>query len=199
MAAKRALDLVVSVAALVALGPLLLVLAVLVRTNLGSPILFSQPRAGQNGGAFTVHKFRTMTSARDARGDLLSDAERITPFGAFLRQSTLDELPELWNVLKGDMSLVGPRPLHLHYVDRYSPRQRRRLDVKPGLTGWAVIHGRNALSWEERFELDVWYVEHQSFALDCRILARTAWLVLRRKGVSAEGHATMPEFTGREA
>jgi sugar transferase EpsL len=193
---KRLLDVLVSALALLALAPLLLVLALLVRVKLGAPVLYRAQRAGLGGRPFTLYKFRSMTNARGADGQLLPDEERLTPFGRFLRSATLDELPELWNVLKGDMSLVGPRPLHLHYVPRYTPEQRRRLDAKPGLTGWAVVHGRNALSWEERFALDVWYVDHQSFALDLRILARTVALVFARKGVSAEGHATMPEFQG---
>lgn len=195
-AAKRALDVVGAAAGLILLSPAILAAAALVRAKMGAPVLFRQERAGLGGRPFRVVKLRTMTDARDAQGRLLPDEARIPPLGAFLRRTTLDEMPALWNVLKGDMSLVGPRPLHLKYVERYSSEQRRRLDAKPGLTGWAVVRGRNALSWEERFRLDVWYVDHQSLALDLRILARTVGLVLGRKGVSAEGHATMPEFEG---
>lgn len=193
---KRVLDIAVSAAALALLAPVLLIVALLVRWKLGSPVLFTQERAGLHGAPFRVHKFRTMTDARDASGALLPDEARLTPFGAKLRATTLDELPELWDVLRGKMSLVGPRPLPTRYLARYSPRQARRHEVKPGLTGWAVIHGRNALSWPARLELDVWYVENRSFLLDLRILAITVAKVLRREGINAEGQATMYEFEG---
>ena len=178
------------------LSPLLLVLIVLVRRRMGPPALFTQPRAGREGRPFVLYKFRSMTDARDAAGELLPDGERLTPFGQFLRRTSLDELPQLWNVLKGDMSLVGPRPLLLQYVPLYSDRQRRRLEVRPGVTGWAQINGRNALSWPEKFELDVWYVEHRSFWLDVKILFMTVKKILAREGISAPGEATMPPFRG---
>jgi lipopolysaccharide/colanic/teichoic acid biosynthesis glycosyltransferase len=170
--------------------------ALLVRLRLGTPILFRQPRAGRHGRPFRIVKFRSMTDARDASGALLSDAERLPAFGGWLRASSLDELPELLNVLRGEMSLVGPRPLHLHYVERYDAEQRRRLDARPGLTGLAQVSGRNALDWPSRFALDVEYVERCSLVLDLRILARTLGAVLRRDGIAAAGEATMPEFRG---
>ena len=193
---KRIIDFLAAATLLLLLAPLLLVLGVLVRTRLGSPVLFRQPRPGLGGRVFTLVKFRTMKDQRDARGALLPDAIRLTPFGLWLRRTSLDELPELWNILRGDMSFVGPRPLLVDYLPLYSERQRRRHEVRPGLTGWAQVNGRNALSWEERFALDVWYVEHRSVLLDARILLLTALQVLRPKGISAEGHATMPPFTG---
>lgn len=176
--------------------PLLLVLAVLVRVKLGTPVFFRQKRPGRNERIFELVKFRTMTDERDATGALKPDAERLTAFGLWLRGTSLDELPELWNVLKGEMSLVGPRPLLVQYLERYSPEQRRRHAVPPGLTGWAQINGRNAISWEEKFALDVWYVDHRSLALDVKVLFRTVWQVVRREGISAPGDATMPEFRG---
>jgi sugar transferase EpsL len=193
---KRAFDVVVAAAALVVLAPVLLILAYLVRTRLGSPVLFTQTRPGLHGRPFTIYKFRTMTDARDAAGNLLPDADRLTPFGRRLRSTSLDELPELLNILRGDMSLVGPRPLLMRYLERYNARQARRNDVRPGITGWAQINGRNAISWEQKFELDVWYVEHCSFWLDMRIILLTVWKVIRREGISAAGEATMGEFTG---
>lgn len=193
---KRCFDLVVAAGALVGLAPLLLLLALVVRVKLGSPVLFRQPRPGRDGRIFTLVKFRTMTDARDPAGQLRPDAERLTRFGRALRATSLDELPELWNVLRGDMSLVGPRPLLVSYLERYTPRQARRHDVRPGLTGWAQIHGRNRTTWEDRLELDVWYVEHRTFWLDLRILLRTVLAVVRREGISATGAATMPEFVG---
>lgn len=189
---KRLLDLALTIPLLLLLSPLLLAVALLVRLRLGPGVLFRQTRPGLHGRPFTILKFRTM---RHGPG---SDAERLTPLGRFLRASSLDELPELWNVLRGDMSLVGPRPLLMHYLPRYSPTQARRMEVRPGLTGWAQINGRNALSWPQKFALDVWYVDHQSLALDLRILARTALAVLSRQGISAPGEATMPEFMGNE-
>ncbi len=193
---KRAFDVAVASALILALSPLMLVIALMVWRKLGRPVLFRQVRPGLHGKPFVMYKFRTMTDARDAQGNLLPDSERLTPFGKWLRATSLDELPELFNVLKGDMSLVGPRPLLMEYLERYTPEQARRHEVKPGITGWAQIHGRNALSWEEKFKLDVWYVDNWSLWLDLKILWRTLWIVLRREGISAEGHATMPEFRG---
>jgi len=177
--------------------PILLLLALCVRAALGRPILFRQPRPGLGGRVFDLWKFRTMTHARDALGNLLPDVQRLTGFGRWLRSTSLDELPEVFNVLKGDMSLVGPRPLLVQYLDRYTPEQLRRHAVRPGITGWAQVRGRNALSWEEKFKLDVWYVDHQSLWLDLRILALTVGQVLRRTGINAAGEATMPEFKGK--
>lgn len=187
---KRTLDILGAACGLLLLAPLLLALAWIVRRKLGSPVFFCQNRPGYQGRPFRLIKFRTM------RAGAGSDAERITPFGRFLRSTSLDELPELWNVLKGDMSLVGPRPLLTEYLPLYSARQRRRHDVRPGITGWAQVNGRNLLSWEEKFELDVWYVEHQSFWLDMRILFMTIGAVVKRDGIHAHGEATMPYFTG---
>lgn len=195
---KRLFDLAVCGAALPFLLPVLAVVALLVRWKLGGPVLFRHTRPGLHGRPFTLYKFRTMTDGRDADGELLPDAERMTPFGRALRSSSLDELPELLNVIKGEMSLVGPRPLLMEYLERYSPEQARRHDALPGITGWAQIHGRNALTWPERFAHDVWYVDHQSVWLDIVILWRTFATVLRREGISAEGHATMYEFAGEE-
>ncbi len=193
---KRLFDLIAAALALVLLAPLLIVLALLVRRRLGAPMLFRHRRPGRGGRIFMLYKFRTMIEARDAAGRILPDAERLTPFGAWLRATSLDELPTLWNVLRGDMSLVGPRPLLVEYLDRYSPAQARRHEVRPGITGWAQVNGRNALSWENKFELDVWYVDHRTLALDLRILLMTVAKVFRRDGISAPGSATMPEFTG---
>ncbi len=193
---KRGIDIVVSGLFLIVLSPLMLTLVLLVWRKLGSPILFRQVRPGLHGKPFVMYKFRTMTDARDADGNLLPDSERLTTFGRWLRATSLDELPELFNVLKGDMSLVGPRPLLMKYLTRYTPEQARRHEVKPGITGWAQIHGRNALSWEEKFQLDVWYVDNWSLWLDMKILWCTLRIVLMREGISAEGHATMPEFRG---
>ena len=181
--------------AFVVLSPVMAVIAVLVRVRLGAPVLFRQERAGVGGRPFTILKFRTMTDARDpATGALLPDEQRLTPFGRMLRSTSLDELPELWNVVRGDMALVGPRPLPVRYLERYTDEERRRHDVRPGLTGWAQVHGRNAVGWDERLALDVWYVEHRSVWLDLRILLRTASLVLRRHGINEEGSATMQEL-----
>jgi len=193
---KRLFDLLATLPALFLLAPLLGVLALLVRLKLGAPILFRQQRPGLYGRPFTLYKFRTMTDARDAEGKLRRDAERLTSFGRFLRSSSLDELPELFNVLKGEMSLVGPRPLRMEYLPLYSPEQARRHDVKPGITGWAQVRGRNQLSWEEKFALDVWYIDNLSFLLDIKILFLTIKQVLKREGISAEGHSTMPRFEG---
>jgi len=192
----RLFDFCAALVALVLLSPVLLVVALLVRLKLGSPVLFRQERPGLHGQPFTMIKFRTMTDARDTDGQLLPDAARLTPFGQFLRRTSLDELPELLNVLKGEMSLVGPRPLCVRYLDRYTPDQARRHEVRPGITGWAQVHGRNGIGWAEKFALDVWYVDHRSLALNLKILVLTVWTVLRRDGISQDGHATMPEFTG---
>jgi sugar transferase EpsL len=192
--AKRAMDVVGAATGLLLLAPFLLVAAAAVRRSLGSPVLFRQIRAGLGGHPFELLKFRTMTDARDADGALRPDAERLTRFGDWLRRTSLDELPELINVLRGDMSLVGPRPLLPDYLPHYSAEQARRHEVRPGITGWAAVHGRNATSWERRLALDVWYVDHWSLGLDLKILLSTVIKVLRREGISAEGHATMPRF-----
>lgn len=193
---RRGVDLALAGLGLVLLSPVIALTALAVRWALGRPVLFRHPRAGLGGRPFVLVKFRTMTDARDASGALLPDGARLTRLGRLLRSTSLDELPTLWNVVRGDMNLVGPRPLLIDYLDRYSPRQARRHEVRPGITGWAQIHGRNALGWDERLELDVWYVEHRSASLDLRILLRTAGLVLRREGIGAAGHPTCPEFTG---
>lgn len=195
---KRAFDFAAALAGLIVLAPLLLLLAALVRFKMGSPVLFKQGRPGLYGKIFTIYKFRTMTDERDEEGALLPDGERLTPFGKFLRSSSLDELPELFNVLKGDMSLVGPRPLLAEYLPRYSPFQARRHEVRPGITGWAQVNGRNALSWEEKFACDVWYADNLSLATDLKILGMTLWKIIKREGISQEGQATMTEFTGAE-
>jgi sugar transferase EpsL len=196
---KRAIDALVAAAAIVMLAPLGALLALAIRATLGSPVFFRQQRPGLRGRPFEIVKFRTMTDRRDAAGRPLPDAERLPPFGRLLRSTSLDELPELWNVLKGEMSLVGPRPLLMQYLDRYSQEQARRHEVRPGVTGWAQVNGRNALSWDEKFALDVWYVDHRSFALDLKIMVLTALSLVRPRGVSAEGEATMPEFMGSQA
>jgi lipopolysaccharide/colanic/teichoic acid biosynthesis glycosyltransferase len=193
---KRLLDVCLAAAAFVLLLPVLLLIAAAVRLRLGSPIVFAQKRPGLGGRPFKLVKFRTMTDKRDSSGVLLTDAERLTRFGRFLRHTSLDELPELWNVVCGDMSLVGPRPLLMEYLPLYSQRQARRHEVRPGLTGWAQVNGRNAISWEEKFELDVWYVENRSLWLDLRILVMTVGAVFGSRGISAAGAATMPRFTG---
>jgi lipopolysaccharide/colanic/teichoic acid biosynthesis glycosyltransferase len=193
---KRGYDFAVALTCLVFLSPLLAALAILVRWQLGSPLLFRHTRPGLHGRPFEMIKFRTMTDARGSDGQLLPDVLRLTPFGRFLRATSLDELPELWNVLKGDMSLVGPRPLLMEYLPLYNPEQTRRHAVRPGITGWAQVNGRNAISWEDKFKLDVWYVDHRSLWLDIRILWLTVKKVLVRDGISAAGEATMPRFTG---
>ncbi len=194
---KRAFDLTLALLALTVLSPMIGLIALLVWFNLGAPVLFRQPRPGLHGTTFTLYKFRTMTDARDAQGNLLPDAERLTPIGRFLRSASLDELPELFNVLKGDMSLVGPRPLLMRYMDRYTPEQMRRHEVKPGITGWAQVNGRNVLTWEEKFALDVWYVDHWSLWLDLKTIFLTVWKVLTREGISQPGQATAQEFMGQ--
>jgi lipopolysaccharide/colanic/teichoic acid biosynthesis glycosyltransferase len=196
MVIKRLFDLLVALLALILLLLPLLALVWLVRLKLGSPVLFSQVRPGLHGRLFTMVKFRTMTDERDPNGVLLPDAQRLTDFGRFLRASSLDELPELWNVLRGDMSLVGPRPLLMEYLPLYTTEQARRHEVRPGITGWAQVNGRNAISWDDKFALDVWYVDHRSLWLDLRILWRTVRKVLVRDGISAPGDATMPKFEG---
>lgn len=196
---KRLFDLLLSLGGLVVLSMPLLLLWVLVHRKLGSPVLFRQVRPGLHGRPFMMVKFRTMTDERGADGELLPDAQRLTAFGRFLRASSLDELPELWNVLRGEMSLVGPRPLLMEYLPLYSPEQARRHEVRPGITGWAQVNGRNALSWEERFKLDIWYVDHRSLWLDLRILWLTVRKVIVREGISAQGDATMPRFTGKKS
>ena len=196
---KRAMDLVLTLPAMVLLVPVLILVAALVRIRIGSPVLFRQSRPGLLGNPFTLLKFRTMRDVCDREGNPLPDDARLSPFGRFLRRTSLDELPELLNVLKGDMSLIGPRPLLPQYLKRYTSEQARRHEVKPGLTGWAQVNGRNAITWEEKFALDLWYVDHQSVILDLRILLLTFWKVLKREGIAAEGAATMPEFMGTQA
>jgi sugar transferase EpsL len=193
---KRLIDLLVSAIALILLAPVMATVAVSVWLTMGPPILFRQARAGYQGSPFTLFKFTTMRSARDAQGRLLPDKDRLTKVGIILRRLSLDELPQLWNVLIGNMSLVGPRPLLMDYLERYSPEQARRHEVKPGITGWAQVNGRNSLPWEEKFKLDVWYVDHWSLGLDAKIIWTTTQKVLQRDGISLDGHATMPEFTG---
>lgn len=193
---KRAFDLIVVVPMIVGWGPLLVIVALAVRFCVGVPVFFRQRRPGLHGRPFAMIKFRSMTDAHDRSGALLPDADRLTAFGRWLRSTSLDELPELLNVLKGDMSLVGPRPLLMRYLGRYSPEQARRHDVRPGLTGWAQVNGRNALTWDEKFQLDLWYVDHVSLTLDLRILLKTVWRVASRKGISAGSQATMDEFMG---
>ena len=196
MTLKRIFDFLVALGATMLLSPVLIVVAWQIRRKLGSPVLFKQVRPGLHGQPFKMIKFRTMRDALDAQGNPLPDSERMTPFGNFLRSASLDELPELWNVLKGEMSLVGPRPLLMEYLPLYSPEQARRHEVRPGVTGWAQINGRNSLSWDEKFKLDVWYVDHQSLWLDLKILLLTVKKVFVREGISAAGEATMPRFTG---
>lgn len=193
---KRLLDIGLSGGALIVLSPVLLVTAVLVRTKLGSPVLFCQERPGKDEKIFKLYKFRSMTDQRDEQGNLLPDEVRLTKFGRLLRSTSLDELPELWNILRGDMSIVGPRPLLIKYLPLYNEEQRHRHDVRPGLTGWAQANGRNAISWEEKFRLDVWYVEHLSFRVDAKTILLTVKKVFAREGISAEDSATMEEFRG---
>jgi sugar transferase EpsL len=193
---KRAFDLILTIPTLIVLLPFLASLAALIRVLLGSPVLFRQKRPGWRGIPFWLLKFRTMTNAHDDKGNLLPDDARLTRFGRFLRATSLDELPELLNVLRGDMSLVGPRPLLMQYLDRYTPEQARRHEVKPGITGWAQVNGRNTITWEEKFKLDVWYVDNWSFGLDVKIIFITLWKILKREGISHPGQATMEEFKG---
>jgi len=193
---KSVLDRLVAAIALLILSPVLLIIGIAIYLRMGRPIVFAQPRPGKNGDIFTFYKFRTMTSDADANGNLLSDEERLTAIGQFLRKTSLDELPQLLNVLKGDMSFVGPRPLMVEYLDIYSPEQARRHDVIPGITGWAQINGRNTISWQEKFKLDVWYVDNWSLWLDLKILFLTVWKVVKKEGISQANHATVEDFTG---
>jgi len=193
---KRGIDLLGALSGLILLSPLLIFLYLIVWSKLGHPVIFKQHRPGINGKIFSFYKFRSMINEIDAQRNLLPDKDRITLFGNFLRKTSLDELPSLFNVLRGDMSLVGPRPLLIEYLELYSAEQARRHDVKPGITGWAQINGRNTISWEEKFELDVWYVDNQSFWLDIKILFLTIWKVLKKEGINQDGHATMEKFNG---
>lgn len=193
---KRFFDSVVALAALIFLLPVLLVLYCLIAIKMGRPVFFKQTRPGLNGVPFNMVKFRSMTDARDGNGELLADSVRLTGFGKMLRATSLDELPELWNVLKGEMSLVGPRPLLMEYLPLYTKEQAKRNNVRPGITGWAQINGRNAISWEQKFELDAWYADNHTFWLDIKILFLTVWKVLKRSDISSDDHATMKKFTG---
>ncbi|MBD2517766.1 sugar transferase [Nostoc sp. FACHB-973] len=196
---KYILDRVVAAIALIFLCPLFVGVAIAIYLRMGSPVIFTQPRPGKNARIFNFYKFRTMTNECDAQGNFLADEKRLTAFGKFLRQTSLDELPQLWNVLKGDMSFVGPRPLLVKYLDRYTPQQARRHEVKPGITGWAQVNGRRTLDqiWHKKFELDVWYIDRWSLWLDLKILFMTVWQVIQRKSISQEGHVTSEEFTGQ--
>ncbi|MGZ0050367.1 sugar transferase [Brevibacillus gelatini] len=193
---KCLFDRLVAFILLIVLSPLLLLLSILIRCKLGAPVLFVQERPGRYGKPFFIYKFRTMTNQCDASGQLLPDEQRLTPFGMMLRKYSLDELPQLWNVLRGDLSLVGPRPLLMEYLPLYTPRQMKRHEVLPGITGWAQVNGRNALTWEQKFELDIWYVENHNFWLDLKILLLTIKRVLQKTGISHEGCVTMEKFTG---
>ncbi len=193
---KRVIDFIGSVLGIIILSPLYILLAIMVRIILGSPVFFRQQRGGLGGEPFEIIKFRTMTDLRDLDGELLPDEERLNRFSRFLRSTSLDELPALYNILKGDMSFIGPRPLLSEYLNLYTDEQARRHEIKPGITGWAQVNGRNLLTWEERFTLDIWYVDHRSLSLDLRILLMTIVGVMTRKGISAEGHDSMPKFTG---
>jgi sugar transferase EpsL len=196
--AKRLIDILLSGSALLITAPLMAAISLAIRLSVGRPVLFRQTRPGYKGKPFTLLKFRTMSAARDAQGLLLPDTRRLTPIGKLLRQWSLDELPQLWNVFRGDMSLVGPRPLLMQYIGRYTPEQARRHDAKPGLTGWAQVNGRNALTWPKKFSLDLWYINNWNLRLDAWILVQTLLQVLKREGISQKGHATMPEFSGDE-
>jgi sugar transferase EpsL len=195
---KRAFDLLISFSILTIFSPVLFAIGILLFLTMGRPILFRQQRPGRYRRPFTLYKFRTMADKRDAQGQLLPDGERLTQLGRILRLFSVDELPQFWNVLRGDLSLVGPRPLLMQYLDRYSHEQARRHDVLPGITGWAQINGRNEITWNQKFELDVWYVDHWSIWLDLKILVLTINQVLRRQGISQDGHATVPEFQGKQ-
>jgi sugar transferase EpsL len=198
MMLKRVFDIIVAISSLLILLPVLAVVAVAIYVKMGRPIMFSQIRPGIHGAPFKMFKFRTMLQSTDKTGALLSDEMRLTRFGKFLRSTSLDELPELWNVLKGDMSLVGPRPLLMEYLPLYSAEQARRHEVKPGITGWAQVNGRNALSWDEKFVLDVWYVDNQSIKLDLTIILKTIYFVFKRSGINNKGHSTMPKFSRKK-
>ena len=193
---KRLFDIILSLLALIVLSPLFVVLAILVRIKLGKPILFSQKRPGKDEKIFTLYKFRTMTDHKDSKGNLLPDGERLPAFGKFLRSTSLDELPELFNILKGDMSIVGPRPLLVQYLTRYNEEQKRRHEIRPGFTGWAQVNGRNAISWEEKFSYDVWYVDNLTLWLDVKIILRTLMVVCKRSGINSGNSETMEEFVG---
>ena len=195
---KRVFDLLIILSSLPIFLTVFVIVALTVRIRLGSPVLFQQLRPGKNGKPFKMYKFRTMRDASNEMGDALPDAERITQFGSFLRKCSLDELPEFWNVIKGDMSLIGPRPLLMEYLPLYSPEQARRHDVRPGITGWAQVNGRNSIAWKDKFKYDVWYVDNQSFWLDLKIILLTIKKVIVREGISADGEATMPKFTGNK-
>jgi sugar transferase EpsL len=197
-ASKRIFDLTLAILSLIFLSPIFLLIAILVRVFLGTPIFFQQERPGYKGKPFRIYKFRTMTIRLSQDGNLLPDSERLTPLGQFLRAFSLDELPELYNILRGDMSIVGPRPLMMEYLPLYSPEQARRHDVVPGLTGWAQINGRNAIDWPTRFALDVWYVDHRSFWLDIKIIFLTVWKVVKRENINQPGHATIEYFKGNK-
>ena len=196
MISKRIFDVVGAWIGLFVLAPLMVGISILVLITMGRPVIFRQLRPGLRGNPFTIFKFRTMKSSSEKVVSLLTDGERLTELGRILRATSLDELPELWNVLKGEMSLVGPRPLLMEYLNRYTPQHARRMEIKPGITGWAQVNGRNSLSWEDKFKMDVWYVDHQSFWLDMKILVMTFIQVIKRKGINAKGHATMPEYSG---
>ncbi|WP_318513999.1 sugar transferase [Photobacterium leiognathi] len=196
---KRLFDIIISLSVLLILSPVILFVAWKIQKNLGSPVLFRQTRPGLNGVPFEMVKFRSMKDALDKDGNLLPDSERLTPFGSKLRSTSLDELPELWNVLKGEMSLVGPRPLLMEYLPLYNDKQARRHEVRPGVTGWAQVNGRNAISWEQKFDLDIWYVDNRSFKLDFKILLLTVKKVLIKDGISADGHVTIEPFTGTKS
>jgi len=193
---KRAFDMLLSLFLIIIFSPLIILLMALIRVFSGSPVFFAQMRPGLNGKPFMLYKFRTMTDTNDSNGYILPDIHRITPLGLFLRRTSLDELPELWNVIKGDMSLVGPRPLLMQYLDRYSPVQMRRHEIKPGITGWAQVNGRNAISWDDKFRFDVWYVDNRSLLLDIKIICITIWKILKQEGISQQGEATAKEFVG---
>lgn len=195
-AVKRGMDIILSLLGLLLAAPVMVIVALVIRVRLGRPVYFRQMRPGGGGRPFLLLKFRTMTDERGRGGEILPDDKRLTRLGRYLRASSLDELPTLWNVVRGEMSLVGPRPLLMEYLDRYTPQQARRHNVRPGITGWAQINGRNALNWDERFSLDLWYVDHVSLRLDLTILWTTFWKVIMREGISADGYATMPEFKG---
>ncbi|MHC0062274.1 sugar transferase [Nostoc sp. UIC 10890] len=196
---KSILDRFVAAIALLFLSPVILIIAIAIYFRMGYPVIFTQPRPGQNARIFNFYKFRTMTNERDTEGNLLPDEKRLTAFGQFLRQTSLDELPQLWNVLKGDMSFIGPRPLLVKYLDRYTPKQARRHEVKPGITGWAQVNGRRKLDqfWNKKFQLDVWYIDNWSLWLDLKILFMTIWQVIQRKSITQEGHVTSEEFKGQ--
>ncbi len=193
---KWLIDRLMAAIALFLFSPLMVIIAIAVYWKMGSPVIFAQDRPGKNNRIFKFFKFRTMTDARDQDGQLLPDGDRLTPFGQWLRKTSLDELPQLWNVLKGDMSIVGPRPLLVSYLDLYTPEQARRHEVRPGITGWAQINGRNNITWQEKFDLDIWYVDNWSPWLDLKIILLTVWTVLQREGISQQGHATMEDFMG---